>query len=741
MTQQRRIEWIHWLVLGAGAAICLYALLRFPIDKTDWRFLILAFVLIGFSARLTIQVPQVKAHISFSDSLTFLALLLYGGDAAILLAATEALCSSLRFRRQGVAIKARTILLNTAVMACSTFLTATILRLKFSPITTIPSISHWPTLILAFGIMALSQFLANSGLVALFTALKTGEAFWLTWRKHCLWSSLTYFSGAAAAGVLVRVGGVINFSTMLVTGVIVAIVYFTYRRYIEDIKQSARQAEQAERERAEQAERHIVELNQSIEEQKRISQALKESKDRFRHAALHDALTSLPNRMLFTEHLQKAIARAKRDEEFIFAVLFLDFDRFKYVNDSLGHTFGDQLLIEISNRLRSCVRQVDTVARFGGDEFAILLDGINSSTLAIHLAERIQQAMTSPFCIDGHETFLTTSVGISLSTAEYDEPEEVLRDADIAMYRAKEGGKARHEIFDKAMHAQTLLRLNLENDLRRAIERREFYLVYQPIVHVNSGKLYGFEALVRWRHPDRGIVPPLEFIPVAEETGLIVPLGQWVLEEACRQVRDWQSDFPEFRTLTLSVNLSGRQLNDPKLIQKVKDILFETGFDPSRLKLEITESVVMENAEVSAVLLKQLRALGLQLSIDDFGTGYSSLSYLHRFPVTTLKIDRSFVSRMGQGDENLEIVRTIVTLAKNLNMDVVAEGIETQEQRAQLHALGCQYGQGYMFAKPLDAVDVEAYVENERQPATNSATPSHLPPPQEIEIIKSTMVM
>lgn len=738
MTHRRGIQVIQWAVLLAGAAIGVYSIFCFPVASLDWRFLILSLVLVGYSARLTIQVPQVNAHISFSDTLTFLALLLYGGDAAILLAATEALCSSLRFRRQGVAIKAQTILLNAAVMACSTFLTVKVLRLQFFPITTISSLSHLTPFVYALSIMALTQYLANSGLVALFTALKTGASFWTTWRKHCLWSSVTYFSGAAAAGALVKVGGAIDFSTMVVTGVVVAFVYFTYRRYIEDIKQSARQAEQAERERAEQAERHIVELNESIEEQKRISEALKESKDRFRYAALHDALTGLPNRALFTEHLHKAIERSKRDPQFIFAVLFLDFDRFKYVNDSLGHSFGDRLLVEIANRLRECVRQVDSVARFGGDEFAILLDGIHAPVLAVHIAERIQQTMTAPFHIEGHETFLTTSVGIALSTDGYDQPEEVLRDADIAMYRAKDSGKARYEIFAKTMHAQTLSRLHLENDLRRALERREFFLVYQPIVRVGSGQLAGFEALVRWQHPERGIVPPLEFIPMAEETGLIVPLGRWVLEEACRQVREWQSESPAFRNLTLSVNLSGRQLNNPKLIQEVKDILFDTGFDPSRLKLEITESVVMENAEASTILLKQLRDLSLQLSIDDFGTGYSSLSYLHRFPVTTLKVDRSFVSRMGQGDENLEIVRTIVTLAKNLNMDVVAEGIETQEQRAQLHALDCQYGQGYLFSRPLDVAAVQDYMR-ESQPAAAKGTPEPLP--QHIEFVNNSLVM
>jgi diguanylate cyclase (GGDEF)-like protein len=741
MIQRRFSSQFTWLVVAAGASVCGLSLWRFPFARLDGRFLILSLILIGFSAHLTIQVPKVKAHISFSDTLIFLALLLYGGEAAVLLAAAEAICSSLRFRKKGIAIRARTILLNSALMAFSTFVTATVLEIWFGSITALPLNRNSSTFFPALCVMALAQYLTNSGLVAAFTANKTGESLWSAWSKYCLWSSITYFTGAVTAGGVAKAAGVIDFPAIMVTGVIIAFVYFTYHRYIEDIKDSARQAELAERERAEQAERHVAELNLHIEEQNRTQQALEESRERFRYAALHDALTGLPNRSSFTYYLRAAIEQAKQTEAFIFAVLFLDFDRFKYVNDSLGHSFGDRLLVEISRRLKVCVRQVDVVARFGGDEFAILLNGISDPSVALRIAERIQQEMTAAFRFDGHETFLSVSVGIALGTADYEQPEELLRDADLAMYRAKETGKARHEVFDKTMHAHAISRLQLENDLRRAIERQEFCLHYQPIVKVATGRLYGFEALVRWQHPERGLVSPMEFIPVAEETGLIVPLGRWVLEEACRQVREWQYQSPEYRSLTLSVNLSGKQLNDPKLVQQVKDILLETEFDPRRLKLEITESVIMENAEAATSLLRQLRALGLQLSIDDFGTGYSSLSYLHRFPVTNLKIDRSFVSRMGLGDENLEIVRTIVMLARNLRMEVVAEGIETQEQHAQLKALGCHYGQGYLFSRPLAPEAARAFIEKERQELKELPDATEPQVPAKLEPCNSSLVM
>lgn len=439
------------------------------------------------------------------------------------------------------------------------------------------------------------------------------------------------------------------------------------------------------------------------------------------HDAFHDVLTGLPNRALFMERLGSAIERSKLNSCYLFAVLFLDIDRFKVINDSLGHMIGDRLLVAIAHRLKTCLRTGDTVARMGGDEFTILLEDINDMSDATRVAERINQELLSPFNLNGYEVFTTTSIGIAVGgilrncSTDYDSPENLLRDADTAMYRAKSLGRARHEVFDTTMHLRAVALLQLENDLRRAIERQEFQIYYQPIVSLTTGRLDGFEALVRWQHPERGTISPADFIPVAEETGLIVPIGFWVLCNACRQLRDWQKRFSTQLRLSVSVNLSSKQFSQPNLIEQIDQILRETSLNSCNLKLEITESVVMENAESATKMLLQLKALGVQLHIDDFGTGYSSLSYLHRFPIDQLKIDRSFVSRMGADDDSTEIVRAIVTLAQNLGMSVTAEGIETAEQLTQLREMQCEYGQGYFFSKPLTQVAAEALIARARQ--------------------------
>ncbi len=430
----------------------------------------------------------------------------------------------------------------------------------------------------------------------------------------------------------------------------------------------------------------------------------KQAEERLRQHALADALTGLPNRLLFTDHLKLAVEQARRHPAQRFAVLFLDLDRFKMINDSLGHSVGDQLLVAIARQLECCLRAGDTVARLGGDEFAILLNDIAHFDDAIRVAERMLHGLKLPFKLAGHEVFTSASIGIALSNNRYQAAEDVLRDADTAMYRAKADGKARYEVFDMVMHARVVALLQLENDLRRAIEREELCLHYQPIVALADGRVTGFEALVRWPHPERGLVRPTEFIPVAEETGLIVPLGRWVLRAACAQMRRWQTISPAHAQLKLSVNLSGRQFTQADLCGQIEHTLAVTNFEPRCLQLEITESVVMENAKSIVPMLARLRELGVELAIDDFGTGYSSLSYLRRFPIQTLKIDRSFISG---GDEDAEIVRTIVLLARNMRKDVVAEGIETPAQLAQLRALDCAYGQGYLFSAPQDAAATE----------------------------------
>jgi diguanylate cyclase (GGDEF)-like protein/PAS domain S-box-containing protein len=473
---------------------------------------------------------------------------------------------------------------------------------------------------------------------------------------------------------------------------------------------------------------HLIFQIQDITDRKLAEQQL-------HHDAFHDVLTGLPNRALFMDHLNLAIARAQRREDQMFAVLYLDLDRFKVINDSLGHMIGDQLLVEIARRLERCLRPGDTVARLGGDEFTVLVDDIKDESEAIYVAERIKKELTKSFNLSGREVFTTLSIGIAPSTTGYERAEDMLRDADTAMYRAKSLGKARHEIFDKAMHARAINLLQLETDLRKAIEHEEFFIQYQPIVDLDNFNLRGFEALVRWRHPERGFISPIDFIPVAEETGMIIQIGEWVLREACRQIQRWQVVFPSDPPLFISVNLSGKQFTQVDLIHEVAYILSETRIDPRSLKLEITESMVMENIEAATEMLKELRALGVQLSIDDFGTGYSSLSYLHRFPIDTLKIDRSFVTQMAENNENAEIVRTIVMLAQNLGMDVVAEGVETNEQLALLRKLGCENGQGYFFSKPLDVAGAEKIIADTYTFSAPQVNHNNHPPAQKVVLV------
>ena len=432
--------------------------------------------------------------------------------------------------------------------------------------------------------------------------------------------------------------------------------------------------------------------------------------------AFYDALTGLPNRALFMDRLGHALDRSRRRENHRFAVLFLDLDGFKTVNDSLGHMQGDHLLVAAAQRLGHCLRAGDTLARLGGDEFTILLDDISDQKDATLLAMRLQAALARPFVLDGHEVFVGTSIGITFShldplarTVGYERPEELLRDADTAMYRAKAAGKGCYRVFDVSMHARALSRLRLESSLRRAIEREEFVLHYQPVISLRSNLLRGFESLVRWRSPDQGLVPPDEFIPLAEETGLIVPLGRWALREACRQTAEWLRLFPTPNLVT-SVNLSQKQFLHAGLLDDIRSTLDEFNLDARHLKLEITESLLAGNTESAAALLREMKGLRVSISMDDFGTGYSSLAALHRFPLDTLKIDRSFIARVGAEGENFEIVRAIIALAHSLKMDVIGEGVESAHHRDHLRDAGCEAAQGYFFSKPLSARAATAYL-------------------------------
>ncbi|WP_089126549.1 putative bifunctional diguanylate cyclase/phosphodiesterase [Tolypothrix sp. NIES-4075] len=437
--------------------------------------------------------------------------------------------------------------------------------------------------------------------------------------------------------------------------------------------------------------------------------ALRDSNKQLTYNAFHDGLTGLANRSLFMQHLERAVEYGKRERNFRFAVLFVDLDRFKLINDSLGHALGDQLLISIAGKLQACLRPTDIIARFGGDEFTILLENLSHISDTIRVAERIHAELSLPFNLSGQEVFITASIGIALSALGYSQPEDLVRDADIAMYRAKTGGNDRYEIFNTSMRDRAVLRLQLETDLRLAIERQEFLIHYQPVVSLSSGIIIGFESLLRWQHPERGLLFPAEFILIAQEVGLMSLIDEWVMRQACHQIQQWQEQIKRFPPLSISVNVCNKHFIQPNLVAQISQILQQTSLDASRLKLEITENVIMENHRATATL-SQLKALGIRLVIDDFGTGYSSLSRLHRFPIDELKIDRSFVSNINANEKNLEITEIIVMLGKKLGMDVTAEGIETKEQLAQLKEMKCTYGQGYFFSQPLSSEAAQALI-------------------------------
>lgn len=684
--------------------IIIYSLTNLSAEISYFGLILLALTAITAGSFLPIQLPRTKIFISLTDAVIFYAILAYNLETAVLLSATESLFSSFYLRKKGVNVKTETLILNFTTTTLGTFLTGLIALQIFPTQLGGHLFENTQTLVSVLFVLAVSQFLFNSISISVLASIKNGKSIWEIWFENCVNALILYAVSATVAGLMIEAIKHVDTFLVLATVLIAILAYFTYRRYVNDVKETAAKAEQAERDRAEQAEKHVIELQHYISELESSSKALRESEQRLRYTAFHDMLTDLPNRNKFLERLQFLIEKSKYERSLKFAVIHLNLNRFKTINDSLGHSTGNLLLQSVGKRLNNLIGKDDLAARFGSDEFAIILNNIENLDEAMHFAEKLNHKISEPFTLEGRQIFTSASIGIALNAQHYDNAENLLRDANIAMYHAKES-ETTHSVFDQNMHIKAVTRLQLETDLRYTVERNELLVYYQPILDLNSIDLIGFEALMRWQHPQRGLVPPSEFISLSETTGLIVPMSLWILRRSCEQIVKWQKKYG--KNLIISVNLSGKHFAHPDLVEQVQKIIRETGINVNCLKLEITESAVMENAESAIRMLKQLRELGVQLSIDDFGTGYSSLSYLHRFPIDTLKVDRSFVRMMEAGTENGEIVRTIVALAKTLDLSVVAEGIESINQIHQLRVLGCEYGQGYLFSRPVPEEEAE----------------------------------
>ncbi len=803
-------------VIAIGVVCLTMSVFYLPVNNLTIQCLIFCAFTFAVSSRITIQIPQLNnSHIAVSDVFVFLALFLYGGEIAIILSAIDAFFSSYKFCRKRI-----TLAFNMAAAAVSTASVVVVLRVLNLGTPQSLHTNEISNFIIALSVIALTQFVANSGLVAIYVSLNSDRAIWETWKEHYLWSSISYFAGAIGAGILIKLVDEIGFGVLIATAPVIVFVYFSYRMYLKNIEMSLSQAEQAKN-HASILEQQSIALRDSEERFRsafnnapigialvspegkwlKVNRALQEilgyseeefleknfqdmlhpddlgetlikiheiyseraqsclveqrylnknheivwvawsvsivsknglerpnlifqlqnisdkkiAEDKLQYEATHDSLTGLPNRALLMTRLAKALKKAALDSELQVSVLFIDLDRFKVVNDSLGHQIGDRLLVDISRRLRDCLRPNDLVARLGGDEFTVVVEGKNNEREVLAIAERIKEKFAKPFNLDGNEVYSSASIGILNTTKDHQKPEDVIRDADIAMYQAKRLGKSRHEVFDKKLHDGIKETLKFENDLRRAVKHKEFIVFYQPIYSIENEKIEGFEALARWNHKKLGAIPPDKFIKLAEEIGLINELGEQILRMACQEGVSLKQAFHDSPNFSISVNLSCRQFEQPNLVEKIEQIIAETGFSASNLKLEITESVFLEHRERATEMLNELCVLGVRICIDDFGTGYSNLNYLAQLPISTLKIDRSFITPIEIDGQNITIVQTILTLAQSLGMKVVAEGVETEFQLDQLKSLNCEGAQGYFFAKPMCFEEAISFVQNQSQ--------------------------
>ena len=787
------VRLLLWAVALGGLAVFLWAAAQLPLARLDGRYALICLFTVGLGSRIVVDIQILKSNFSVSDVFLILTALIFGPEAAIVLAWVEAFCTSLRFAKM-----ARFRLFNAGVMVLSIAAGTKLATYWFGELTVLVQEKLSTRFLVALLVLSLTHYGVNVGLIAAGNALRSQRSWWSVWREHYAWMFIAYLASGSIALLLANFINRWSFNAFFAALPIVGVIYFGYRSYQRQLEATQQQIEEAQQhlhEMAESEERFrgafgeapigmalaapdgrwlqvnrslcdllgyaqadfvaaqyqtfahsadVVNLHtmvgQVLQEKSATQQgeirffhksgqevwtttslslikagngaarlifqvqditARRQAEQKLRHAAFYDELTGLGNRRYFTDALREALQVALKSEARHGAMVFIDLHRFRLVNERLGQAAGDQLLVMVARRLESGVAENYKIARLGGDEFTILLEGIRDETEALSFVEQLRELLAGRFVVSGQEVFVNANIGLAFGQASHTTPEEWLRDAAVALQQAKVNDNMQYAVFDQAMHERALAQIQMEIDIRHALERQEFFPVYQPIMCLQTNRLVGFECLVRWQHPQRGLISPLDFIPLAEETGHIIALGKFILNEACRQLRRWQDQFASELPLTMSVNVSGKQVMRGHLVEQVLAVLAETGIAPHHLKLEMTESVMLDNLEVAAGEFKQLRALGVQLSMDDFGTGYSSLSYLHRLPISTLKIDRSFVTPVAEKTESAAIVQTIILLANSLGLEVIAEGIETFAQLEKLREFGCGNGQGYFFSKPL----------------------------------------
>jgi diguanylate cyclase (GGDEF)-like protein/PAS domain S-box-containing protein len=790
--RQQLLEIYRWSIVASAGVIVAVSVYQVFKQSLDWQFIALLVFTSLIASQISIKIPRFNGTITVSDTFIFIALLVWGESAAVITAVIESIASTSKVSR-----RYQTYFFNIAVSAITIWTTSQVVSAFSGESAGLAAHVSNSSFALAMCVMGLTYYAVSMILIAAMQAFKLSFTSWKDWALQlCLWSCVTFFVAAAAAGLAVKLIGNFSLFSIAVVSPIIALVYFTYRTYLKNLdalqESEARfrssfdyatvgvalvsatgkwlQVNQSLRDLLGRSDVQLLTTNyqavihpddlpaletkiealvvgafpafqievrlskpdntevwtllsasSALDAQNAVKYLIfqiqdiklrKDAEEKLRYDASHDALTGLPNRAAYTNKLEHALQRNRQQYEKLIAVLFLDLDGFKLVNDSLGHAAGDELLKETAARLLECVRGRDAVARLGGDEFTILLEDLPNVDKAVQIAERVRQRLTEPFLLADQEVFIGTSIGIATSQINYQNSGEILRDADAAMYQAKARGKGCYVVFDQEMYASATRLLRLASDLRRAAERGEIAVHYQVIQSLDTNEICGFEALVRWNHPLYGVLMPSDFIPLAEENGLIGQIDSWTLTEACRQMRAWQNSNQLCSDFKISVNVSTRQFAQTGLIENVRRVLDETGLHPENLQLEITESAMAKNLKNTAHVLNELNRIGVTIALDDFGTGYSSLSYLHEFPISILKIDRSFVSRMSKEPDGAEIVRAIVALARSLQMKVIAEGIETAEQLEALRDIGCGFGQGYLFSHPVVSDEATKLFDN-----------------------------